>query len=48
MREDGWQLQIVKRRQRTFTITGLTRIVERGFAWQNWTFEQHFHPWWRG
>ena len=29
----GWQLGIVKRRQRAFKITGLTRIVERSFAW---------------
>src|SRR4029077_17107226 len=29
----GWQLRIVKRRQRTFKITGLTWIVERSFAW---------------
>jgi transposase len=33
MRDDGWKLQIVKRRQRAFTITGLTWIVERSFAW---------------
>ena len=33
MREEGWKLQIVKRRQRTFKITGLTWIVERSFAW---------------
>jgi putative transposase len=29
----GWQLRIVKRRQRAFKITGLTWIVERSFAW---------------
>ena len=29
----GWQLRIVKRRQRVFKITGLTWIVERSFAW---------------
>ena len=29
----GWQLRIVKRRQREFKITGLTWIVERSFAW---------------
>jgi len=29
----GWKLQIVKRRQRSFKITGLTWIVERSFAW---------------
>jgi putative transposase len=33
MRQDGWKLQIVKRRQRAFKITGLTWIVERSFAW---------------
>jgi hypothetical protein len=27
--DDGWKLQIVKRRQRAFKITGLTWIVER-------------------
>jgi len=32
-RDDGWKLQIVKRRQRAFQITGLTWIVERSFAW---------------
>jgi putative transposase len=32
-RQDGWKLQIVKRRQRAFKITGLTWIVERSFAW---------------
>jgi transposase len=32
MRDDGWKLQIVKRRQRAFKITGLTWIVERSFA----------------
>jgi transposase len=29
----GWQLRIVKRRQRVFKITGLTWIVECSFAW---------------
>lgn len=29
----GWQLLIVKRRERAFKITGLTWIVERTFAW---------------
>src|ERR1700694_4891310 len=29
----GWQLRIVKRRQRAFKITGLAWIVERSFAW---------------
>jgi putative transposase len=29
----GWDLRIVKRRQRGFKITGLTWIVERTFAW---------------
>jgi putative transposase len=33
MRQDGWKLQIVKRRQHAFKITGLTWIVERSFAW---------------
>ena len=32
-RHNGWHLQIVKRRQRAFKITGLTWIVERTFAW---------------
>ena len=32
-RHNGWQLQIVKRRQQAFKITGLTWIVERTFAW---------------
>jgi hypothetical protein len=29
----GWQLRIVRRRQRAFKITGLTWVVERSFAW---------------
>src|SRR6202049_2311816 len=33
LRQDGWKLQIVKRRQRAFKIIGLTWIVERSFAW---------------
>jgi putative transposase len=33
LRQDGWKLQTVKRRQRAFKITGLTWIVERSFAW---------------
>ena len=33
MREDGWKLRIVRRRQRAFKIAGLTWIVERSFAW---------------
>jgi putative transposase len=33
LRQDGWKLQIVKRRQRAFKITGLTWIVDRSFAW---------------
>jgi putative transposase len=33
LRQAGWKLQIVKRRQRAFKITGLTWIVERSFAW---------------
>jgi transposase len=31
--EDGWKLQITKRRQQGFQVTGLTWIVERTFAW---------------
>jgi putative transposase len=31
--QNGWKLQIVKRRQQAFRITGLTWIVERSFAW---------------
>jgi len=30
---DGWNLQIVKRKQRTFKVAGLTWIVECSFAW---------------
>jgi putative transposase len=33
LRDSGWKLQIVKRQQRAFKITGLTWIVERSFAW---------------
>ena len=33
LRKYGWMLQIVKRRERAFKITGLTWIVERSFAW---------------
>lgn len=33
MREAGWKLQITKRGQRAFQVTGLTWIVERTFAW---------------
>jgi transposase len=33
LRDNGWKLQIVKRRERAFKITGLTWIVERSFAW---------------
>ena len=32
-RLDGYDLRIVKRKQRAFKITGLTWIVERSFAW---------------
>jgi len=32
---DGYTLQIVKRRQRAFKITGLTWVVERSIAWLN-------------
>ena len=34
-RNDGYTLQIVKRRQRAFRVTGLTWIVERSIAWLN-------------
>jgi putative transposase len=33
LRHEGWKLQIVKRKQHAFKITGLTWIVERTFAW---------------
>jgi transposase len=33
MRKAGWKLQITKRGQCAFQITGLTWIVERTFAW---------------
>ena len=33
LRDAGGKLQIVKRGQRAFKITGLTWIVERSFAW---------------
>ena len=33
LRDNSWKLQIVKRRERAFKITGLTWIVERTFAW---------------
>jgi putative transposase len=33
LRHEGWTLQIVKRKQRAFQLTGLTWIVERTFAW---------------
>jgi putative transposase len=33
MRDNGWKLQIVKRKQRAFEVIGLTWIVERTFAW---------------
>ncbi len=32
-RDENWKPQIIKRRQRTFKITGLIWIVERSFAW---------------
>ncbi|RJG40893.1 hypothetical protein D3Y55_27090 [Mesorhizobium sp. DCY119] len=32
-KQQGWQLHIVKRRQRAFKTTGLTWIVDRSFAW---------------
>ncbi|MEJ1117312.1 hypothetical protein V9K92_02380 [Phyllobacterium sp. CCNWLW109] len=31
--QQGWQMQIVKRLQRAFKITGSTWTVERSFAW---------------
>jgi hypothetical protein len=31
LRQDGWKLQIVKRWQRAFNITGLTRIEKPSF-----------------
>ncbi len=33
IKAEGYQLRIVKRRKRTFEVVGLTRIVERTFAW---------------
>src|SRR3954447_26968345 len=33
LRDNGWKLQIVKRKQRAFEVIGLTWIVERTFAW---------------
>ena len=30
---DRWNLRVVKRKQRTFKVAGLTWIVERSFAW---------------
>ena len=32
-RRDGYELRIVKRKQRAFKVAGLTWIVERSFAW---------------
>ena len=32
-RHDGYELQIIKRKQRAFKVAGLTWIVERSFAW---------------
>jgi putative transposase len=32
-RHDGYELRIVKRKQRAFKVAGLTWIVERSFAW---------------
>ena len=32
-RRDGYELRIVKRKQRAFKVVGLTWIVERSFAW---------------
>jgi putative transposase len=33
MQQNGWMLQIVKRRERAFKITALTWIAERSLAW---------------
>ena len=33
LRDNGWNLQIVKRKQLAFQITGLTWTVECSFAW---------------
>ena len=33
LRRDGRDLQIVKRKRRSFEVAGLTWIVERSFAW---------------
>jgi len=33
LRDNGWKLQIAKRKQRAFKVIGLTWIVERTFAW---------------
>jgi putative transposase len=33
MQDNGWKLQIVKRKQGAFEVAGLTWIVERTFAW---------------
>ena len=43
-RDNGWKLQIVKRRERAFRITGLTWIVERTFAWlgRNWRLSKDY------
>jgi hypothetical protein len=42
--DQGWQLRIVKRRQRAFKITGLNWIVERSFAWlgRNRRLSKHY------
>src|SRR4051812_25162976 len=33
LRDESWELRIVKRKQCAFQIAGLTWIVERTFAW---------------
>ena len=33
LQRDGYELRIVKRKQRAFKVVGLTWIVERSFAW---------------
>ena len=44
MRENGWKLQIVKRKQRAFKVAGMTWILERTFAWlsRNRRFSQDY------
>jgi hypothetical protein len=46
----SWQLQVTKRRERAFKITGLTWIVERTFAWLrcNQRLRGYSRIWWLG